>query len=208
MSQLIRHPEISGTLDEMEPRLRALGFTGLRMSSGVADLAVADPYGMRHIGSVNIHGEKDAHHVWRGVLAQASRTGRWYLTDQREATSPLINGLFELVTSAVTVETTIKMIDDVETLVQTAYLLAVQFANKRMRMWADESLTKFPEHHTTVMFGIGVYVEVNGSHVTEDEIEGWAFNDVPFYVALKWALDDVMAITARLKRGTPDVVTF
>lgn len=86
---------ITGTLDEMEPALRALGFTAIRMMSGAVDLADADPYGMRRIGSVNIQSERWAHHIWRGRYVEIA--GVPYLTDADQAAPGFVNGLFPLV---------------------------------------------------------------------------------------------------------------
>lgn len=92
--------DITGTLDEMEPALRALGFTALQMMSGPIDLAVVDPYGMRRLGSVNIQSERWAHHIWQGRYVEIN--GRPYLTDAKRADPALtgsqffVNGLFPL----------------------------------------------------------------------------------------------------------------
>ena len=48
--------EHTGTLDELEPVLRSLGFTGVRTMGGPIDLAEFDPYGMRRPGSINLQG--------------------------------------------------------------------------------------------------------------------------------------------------------
>jgi hypothetical protein len=86
---------ITGTLDEMEPALRAAGFVAIRMMSGDIDLSTADPYGMRRVGSVNIPTERWAHHVWRGRVVEIA--GIVYLTDAKPASPGFLNGLFELV---------------------------------------------------------------------------------------------------------------
>lgn len=87
-------PEITGTLDDMEPALRALGYTAIQMMAGPVDLAIADPYGMRRLGSVNIQSERWAHHIWRGRLIVVNGTP--YLTDAKSAEPPFLNGLFPL----------------------------------------------------------------------------------------------------------------
>jgi hypothetical protein len=86
---------LRGTLDAIEPALRARGFTALRMMSGPVDLAMADPYGMRRVGSVNIPTDKWAHHVWQAEYIEID--GRPYLTDAEPATPPFVNGLFPLI---------------------------------------------------------------------------------------------------------------
>lgn len=91
------HTLTPGTLDEMEPALRARGFVAIRMMSGPIDLADADPYGMRRVGSVNIQSEKWAHHIYRGRLARSGDT--WYLADEQEPTPGFVGGLFELLTA-------------------------------------------------------------------------------------------------------------
>lgn len=90
----------TGTLDELEPGLRALGFTALQMMSGPIDLAEADPYGARRVGSVNIQTERWAHHVWRALYVEID--GRPYLTDAKMVTDPPLSepfgfGLFPLI---------------------------------------------------------------------------------------------------------------
>lgn len=84
-----------GTLDELEPALRAAGFVGVETMAGTLDLAAFDPYGMRRIGSVNIKTERWAAHIWRGRLAYVGEVA--YLTDATPATPPFINGMFPLV---------------------------------------------------------------------------------------------------------------
>ncbi len=95
---ILLHEAITGTMDELEPILRARGFVAVRTMAGALDLAAFDPYGMRRIGSVNIQSERWAHHVWRGVLA-SDVTGAYYLTDAKRAEpgSIFVNGLFPLV---------------------------------------------------------------------------------------------------------------
>lgn len=89
------------TLDELEPALRAKGFTALQMMSGPIDLADVDPYGARRVGSVNIQSERWAHHVWRARYVEIN--GRPYLTDAKRVDPPLtgsqffVYGLFPLV---------------------------------------------------------------------------------------------------------------
>lgn len=87
-------PALAGTLDDLEPKLRALGFTAVRMMSGPVDLAQADPYGMRRVGSPNIPTAQWAHHVWQGRYVEID--GRPYLTDVEAASPPFVNGLFPL----------------------------------------------------------------------------------------------------------------
>lgn len=86
--------EITGTLDEMEPKLREAGFTAVQTYGGRMDLADFDPYGMRRVGSINIKTEKWAHHVWRGKFVQIN--DKPYLTDAKEPEGPFCAGLFPL----------------------------------------------------------------------------------------------------------------
>lgn len=86
---------VAGTLDDMEPGLRALGFTGVETMGGVIDLAAFDPYGMRRVGSVNIQTEKWAHHIYRGRLVYIN--GKPYLSDEKHPAPPFLGGLFPLV---------------------------------------------------------------------------------------------------------------
>ena len=87
----------TGTLDELEPGLRAAGYTHVETMGGRIDLSTFDPYGMRRVGSVNIQSERWADHVWRGRLAYVD--GRPYLTDARTPApdSPFLSGFFPLV---------------------------------------------------------------------------------------------------------------
>ena len=94
---VLRFPEISGTLDELEPILRQLGFTHARTLAGAIDLATFDPYGARRPGSVNLRGSwADPARSWRGMFALAG--GKAYLADAKEPElgSPFVGGLFEL----------------------------------------------------------------------------------------------------------------
>ena len=55
---------------------------------------------MRKVGSPNIHGEKDAHHIWRGQLWQyEDDPTRFGLIDEREAAPGFLNGIFPLLTA-------------------------------------------------------------------------------------------------------------
>jgi hypothetical protein len=83
-----------GNLDELEPILRAMGFTAVRTMAGRIDLTAFDPYGMRRLGSVNIKTERWAHHVYRGQLAYVGETA--YLADAKRPDPPFVGGLFEL----------------------------------------------------------------------------------------------------------------
>lgn len=85
---------LTGTLDELEPELRARGYTAVRTMGGPLDLSVFDPYGMRRLGSVNIQSARWAHHIYRGTLAFMG--GKAYLVDATIAEPPFVNGAFEL----------------------------------------------------------------------------------------------------------------
>jgi hypothetical protein len=86
---------LTGTMDELEPALRSLGYTGVLTMAGPIDLAAIDPYGMRRVGSVNIQSEKWAHHVYRGRFVE--KDGKAYLVDAKQAEPPFMTGLFELI---------------------------------------------------------------------------------------------------------------
>jgi hypothetical protein len=88
---------VTGTLDQLEPELRARGYVAVRTMAGPIDLAVFDPYGMRKVGSVNIKSERWAHHIYRGTLADVN--GRPYLADAKRPEPPFVGGLFELLTT-------------------------------------------------------------------------------------------------------------
>lgn len=89
---------LTGTLDEMEPLLRARGFVAVRTMAGPIDLAAFDPYGMRRIGSVNIQSERWAHHIYKGRLAFIE--DRPYLADAERPSPGFLGGLFPLLTQA------------------------------------------------------------------------------------------------------------
>lgn len=94
-SGVVRDESIVGTMDELEPILRARGYTAVRTMAGPIDLAAFDPYGMRRVGSVNIQTERWASHVWRGCFA--TYEGRPYLTEAKVASNGFLNGMFPLI---------------------------------------------------------------------------------------------------------------
>lgn len=83
-----------GTIDELEPVLRSLGFTAAITMAGPVDLATWDPYGARRVGSINIQSERWAHHVYRGCLAYVD--GKPYIVDAKEPEPPFLGGMFPL----------------------------------------------------------------------------------------------------------------
>ena len=87
--------DVRGTLDEMEPQLRALGFNSVETLGGAVGLGDFDPYGMRRVGSVNIQSERWAHHIYRGRLVY--KDGKAYLLDEKEAVAPFVAGCFPLI---------------------------------------------------------------------------------------------------------------
>lgn len=96
-------PSIAGTLDSIEPALRARGYVAVRTMAGPIDLSTFDPYGMRRLGSVNIQSEKWIGSIYHGILATVD--GKPYLADAteegepRRAESPFVCGLFPLLTA-------------------------------------------------------------------------------------------------------------
>lgn len=82
-----------GTLDELEPALRAAGFTHVRTFGGPVSLADFDPYGCRRASSIN---RPPAHLLWRGRYVE--HNGMPYLADDPPGgiTPPFVGGLFPL----------------------------------------------------------------------------------------------------------------
>ena len=95
---MIERTETVGTVDDLEPILRELGYTHVETMAGPIDLAMFDPYGKRRIGAINLRGNGwGPEHVWRGRLAYVD--GKAYLTDARTPApdSPFLSGFFPLV---------------------------------------------------------------------------------------------------------------
>lgn len=90
------HDDVAGTLAEMLPQLRALGFVGVRTMGGPIPFETFDPYGLGRAGSVNWRKPGDE---WRGALAEDA-AGRWYLVDVpkdgRPVAFPFVLGAFPL----------------------------------------------------------------------------------------------------------------
>jgi hypothetical protein len=85
---------IIGTLDEIEPKLRALGFSGVQTMAGVIALDAFHPYGNRNETSVNYRSTSP---VYRGVLEYCGEQA--YLCDayRGPGDSPFLRGMFPLV---------------------------------------------------------------------------------------------------------------
>ena len=95
MNETVRLTELTGTLDELEPQLRAMGFSAVQTMAGPIDLAVFDPYGMRRLGSVNIQTDRWTHHIYRGCLAYVGDVP--YIADAKRPAPGFYGGLFPLV---------------------------------------------------------------------------------------------------------------
>ena len=93
---MTKHEDVAGTLAEMLPQLRALGFVGVRTMGGHIPFETFDPYGLSGPGGKNWRKAED---TWRGVLAEDA-AGRWYLLDVpkdgRPVVFPFVLGAFPL----------------------------------------------------------------------------------------------------------------
>lgn len=81
-----------GTLDELEPILRARGFSHVRTMAGPMDLAEFNPYGIRRPRVFASFTDR----AWVGTILEIE--GETYLADAREASAPFLRGLFPLLT--------------------------------------------------------------------------------------------------------------
>lgn len=97
MSNTLTRTELTGTMDELEPALRARGFVAVQTMAGPIDLSTFDPYGMRRSDSPNIRGVW-LNSIFRGCLAYAGDVA--YLAGKEpENGSAFVGGLFPLLTA-------------------------------------------------------------------------------------------------------------
>lgn len=90
---LTKDRTMAGTVDELAPRLRALGWAGVQTMAGPVMFDDFDPYGAGRVGSVNLRPGKDE--PVRLCLA-TTEDGRAWLADLADPQPPFLGGLFPL----------------------------------------------------------------------------------------------------------------